>query len=78
MKEPNKIDDAKLGAFVEKALGDPEPDVRTAAVDALAQVPGPRARALLDSVVNDESEELSIRVVAAGALVRAPRKGDSR
>jgi HEAT repeat protein len=50
---------------LERALGDPEHDVRVAAVEALKQQGSPRARALLRTVRDDKSEALDVRVLAA-------------
>jgi len=51
--------------WLEQRLADVEPDVRAAAVTQLALRCESRARALLLSVQDDESEELAIRVAAA-------------
>lgn len=64
---------AKLDTFVpslEHTLGDPEHDVRMAAVEALEACGSPRANAILATVRDDTTEALDIRVVAAGALLR--------
>lgn len=55
---------------LEHALGDPEHDVRMAAVDALDRIHTTRARALLITVRDDDAEDLDIRAAAAGALLR--------
>jgi HEAT repeat protein len=55
--------------WLERALGDPEHDVRMATVDALRRVGSPRAFALLKSVREDTTEELDIRALAAAALL---------
>jgi HEAT repeat protein len=60
-----------LAGWLEHALGDPEHDVRMAAIDALDRMHTPRALGLLLTVRDDTSEELDIRAVAAGALLRA-------
>lgn len=61
----------ELVDWIGHALGDPEHDVRVAAVDALAPlVGGARARALLISVRDDKTEDLEIRALAASALLR--------
>jgi HEAT repeat protein len=60
-----------LAGWLEHALGDPEHDVRMAAIDALDRMQTPRALGLLATVRDDTSEELDIRAVAAGALLRA-------
>ena len=54
---------------LEQRLGDPEPEIRAAAIEQLGVVASPRAVALLRSVQNDESEELSIRTLAAAAMI---------
>ncbi len=67
------LGEAKLDSavpWVEHALGDTEHDVRMAGVEALDRVHSPRARALLVTVGDDMTEELDIRAVAAGALIR--------
>jgi HEAT repeat protein len=61
--------DALLG-WLEHALGDPEHDVRMAAVEALDRIRSPRAMGVLVTVRDDTTEELDIRAVAAGALLR--------
>ena len=53
-------------------LGDPEEDVRMAAVGALHRQPGDASRRYLESVRDDEQERLDVRVLAAAALV-SPR-----
>ena len=58
-----------IGAL-EHALGDPEHDVRMAAVDALDRIHTSPALSLLITVRDDATEELDIRAVAAGALLR--------
>lgn len=65
--------EAKLESFVpslEHTLGDPENDVRMAAVEALEACGSPRANAILATVRDDTTEALDIRAVAAGALLR--------
>jgi len=67
------LGEAKLDSAVpwlEHVLGDPEHDVRMAAVEALDRVHSPHARALLVTVRDDMTEELDIRAVAAGALLQ--------
>jgi len=67
------LGEAKLDSVVpwlEQALGDPEHDVRMAAVEALDHAHSTRACALLATVRDDTTEELDIRAVAAGALLR--------
>lgn len=54
---------------LERQLGDPEEDVRAAAVVALGKHHDPRSSALLRSVRDDDEEHLLIRVLAASALV---------
>ena len=61
--------DGLIGGL-EHALGDPEHDVRMAAIEALDRLHSTRARALLLTVRDDTTEELDIRAVAAGALLR--------
>jgi HEAT repeat protein len=51
------------------ALGDPDHDVRLAAVRALVALEDRDALALLGSVRDDEKESLDIRALAASALV---------
>lgn len=51
------------------ALGDPEHDVRMAAVDSLARITSPRALELLTTVRDDEHEALDIRALSASALL---------
>ena len=60
-----------LFPWLEECLGDPEHDVRMAAVDALHRFRSPRATALLASVRDDSSEDLDIRALAASALLSA-------
>jgi HEAT repeat protein len=55
--------------WLAQALGDPEHDVRLAAVSALRHIGGPRAAQLLRSVRDDTTEALDVRAVAAGALL---------
>lgn len=55
---------------LEHALGDPEHDVRMAAVDALDRIHTTRALTLLTTVRDDDAEDLDIRAAAAGALLR--------
>jgi HEAT repeat protein len=50
-------------------LGDPEPDVRVAAIRALDGRREARAIALLRSVRDDEEEQLGLRALAAAALL---------
>ncbi len=59
-----------LTGGLEHALGDPEHDVRIAAVDALDRIHTTRALALLITVRDDTTEELDVRAAAAGALLR--------
>ena len=59
-----------LVGWLEHALGDPEHDVRMAAVESLDRLHSSRAFALLVTVRDDSSEELDIRAVAAAALLR--------
>jgi HEAT repeat protein len=56
-------------SWLEHCLSDPEHDVRVAAVDALDRLHSRRGLLLLRSVRDDESEELDIRALAAGALI---------
>lgn len=58
-----------LVAWLEPVLGDPEHDVRVAAIDALRRIGSPRARQLLRSVREDKTEALDIRALAASALL---------
>lgn len=62
------------------ALGDPEHDVRMAAVMALASQHTHRAGDLLRSVRDDETEQLDIRALASSALLtrNATSEGGSR
>jgi HEAT repeat protein len=60
-----------LGSL-ERQLGDPEEDVRAAAVLALARHDDARADALLRSVRDDGQEQLSVRVLAASSLLAGP------
>lgn len=62
------------------ALGDPEHDVRMAAVMALASQHTHRAGDLLRSVRDDETEQLDIRALASTALLtrNATSEGGSR
>ena len=60
-----------LGAL-ERQLGDPEADVRAAAILSLHKQNDRTARALLRSVRDDDQEELSLRVLAAAALINPP------
>ncbi len=70
--------EALLG-WLEHALGDPEHDVRMAAVEALDRIHSPRAGGLLATVRDDTTEELDIRAVAAGALLRmTPERQETR
>jgi HEAT repeat protein len=67
------LGDAKADVLVpwlEHALGDPEHDVRMAAVEALEKVRSPRASAVLATVRDDASEDLDIRALAASALLQ--------
>ena len=57
-------------AWLEQRLADVEEDVRAEAIAGLARRPSPKARALLASVQDDDTEQLSLRVLAAGALAR--------
>jgi HEAT repeat protein len=52
-------------SLVEGALGDPEHDVRLAAIEALRALPSTRATALLRSVRDDDTESLDLRALAA-------------
>jgi HEAT repeat protein len=54
---------------LERQLGDPEEDVRAAAVLALKRHGNGPARALLASVRDDTQETASLRVLAAAALI---------
>lgn len=54
---------------LQRQLGDPEPDVRAAAIEALHQRLEPRARLLLATVRDDTDESLALRVLASWALV---------
>jgi len=67
------LGDAKLDSavpWVEHALGDTEHDVRMAGVEALDRVHSTHVLVLLATVRDDTTEELDIRAVAAGALLR--------
>lgn len=55
--------------LVEHSLADPEHDVRLAAIEALAKLPHPRTRVLLESVRDDTTEALELRVLAAAFLL---------
>ena len=55
--------------WLEPLLGDPELDVRMAAVAALRRFGSPRARALLASVRDDTDEDLEIRALAAAGVL---------
>jgi HEAT repeat protein len=55
--------------WLEHALGDPEHDVRVAAVESLRRLGTPRAATLLRSVRDDKQEVLQIRALAASALL---------
>jgi len=55
---------------LEERLGDVEPDVRAAALSSLSRHGVGHARALIRSVQDDATEELSIRVLAASTLAR--------
>jgi HEAT repeat protein len=55
--------------WLEHALGDPEHDIRVAAVDALRRIGSPRAVPLLKTVRDDTSEALDVRALAAIALI---------
>jgi hypothetical protein len=59
-----------LVGWLEQALGDPEHDVRMAAIEALGRIHSARALGLLATVRDDATEELDIRAVAAGVLIR--------
>lgn len=56
-------------------LGDPEEDVRAAAVLALRGRAGSAARKLLEAVRDDKNEVLAVRVLAASALLSSVRGG---
>lgn len=58
--------------LLEHQLGDAEADVRAAAILALGRHRGPRAKALLQSVRDDEQEELALRVLAVRSLASPP------
>lgn len=60
-------------AKLARQLGDPEEDVRIAAVAALHRQPGDEARRQLETVRDDEQESLVVRVLAASALVSPPQ-----
>jgi HEAT repeat protein len=61
--------DGLLG-WLEHPLGDPEHDVRMAAVEALDKMHSPRSMGFLVTVRDDTTEELDVRAVVAGALLR--------
>lgn len=54
---------------LERRLADVEPDVRVAALNALARNSEERSRVLIRSVRDDVSEELTLRVLAASHLI---------
>jgi HEAT repeat protein len=58
--------------WLEHALGDPEHDVRVAAVESLRHLGSARAAALLRSVRDDKHESLDIRALAVSALLGSP------
>jgi HEAT repeat protein len=58
-----------VAPWLAQSLGDPEHDVRVAAVDALSRIGSARALALLRSVRDDATEALDIRALAAVALL---------
>lgn len=60
--------DAFVG-WLEHALGDPEHDIRLAAVDGLMRLGTARARRVLVTVRDDDAESLDIRALAASALL---------
>jgi len=60
--------------WLEHSLGDPEHDVRIAAVEALRKQATTPALALLVSVRDDDTEALDIRALAASALLSFPNK----
>jgi HEAT repeat protein len=62
-----------LVPLVERSLGDPEHDVRLAAIEALGKLRHPRALSLLESVRDDMSEALELRVLAAALLLTPPQ-----
>ena len=64
--------------WLERQLGDPEEDVRAAAILSLAQRRTQTAQRLLRSVQNDEKEQLALRVLAAAALVSPAMRCDTR
>src|SRR5262249_5417065 len=57
---------------LERQLADPDEHVRAAAVLALRKHHDHVATALLQSVRDDEREQLSLRVIAATALLTSP------
>jgi HEAT repeat protein len=59
--------------WLARALGDPEHDVRVAAVEALRRLGSVAAHRLLRSVVDDDQEQLDVRALAASALVSPTR-----
>ncbi len=59
-----------LESWLAYALGDPEHDVRLAAVESLALRLSPRALRLLRSVREDTHEDLDIRALAAALLLQ--------
>ncbi len=65
---------AGLVPWIETTLGDPEHDVRMAAVEALGEIPGEVSARLLRSVRDDTTEELDIRAIAASALLVRSRR----
>ena len=67
------IHTAAAVAKLSHQLGDPEEDVRIAAVAALHRQLGAAARRELETVRDDEQESLVVRVLAASALVSPPQ-----
>jgi HEAT repeat protein len=63
---------ADVTPWLEHALGDPEHDVRVAAIDSLRRIGSKRALALLRTVRDDESEALDVRALAASVLLDRP------
>jgi HEAT repeat protein len=66
------VDRVDTTPWLAHALGDPEHDVRVAAVQALSHLRFPRAERLLRSVRDDVEEALDIRALAASALLGRP------
>jgi HEAT repeat protein len=69
--------DAFLG-WLEHALGDPEPDVRAAAIEALGRLGSAGALALLVTVRDDGEEALDLRALAASFLLKSPGPSSPR